>query len=272
MTNSRVMSNFRNSAVDKNGVPLIDYRTPPDQRLGAIVLDSFEKAVNRYGVQQLDYETMVGVIGSQSGWVRYKCYCDRLFWKRVTLSQVRGCGQCGATGRGVKNDITGLKSGRVEVVGHEKGKGWVCKCVCGREKTVLSATLLTSGAVKSCGLCRNETPDQWPSANDAIKAQSSGLRPPDFAISKGIGKGLPDFAINNPDKYSESERELLMAIIKTKEDPSAGDWHMRVCKSPSHPIDDRTAAYHAVWYVERTGEDRDCPLCLALAKVELLEG
>lgn len=56
-------------------------------------------------------------------------------------------------------DLTGIKYGRLTVLGfsHRKGKNyyWLCKCECGNETTVQSGHL-KNGGIKSCGCLNSE--------------------------------------------------------------------------------------------------------------------
>lgn len=60
-------------------------------------------------------------------------------------------------------DLTGKRFGRLvvcrrapNVKGAKNGAYWICKCDCGRGKTVVSSSLL-SGFTRSCGCLRSET-------------------------------------------------------------------------------------------------------------------
>lgn len=59
---------------------------------------------------------------------------------------------------GKQYDLTGQNFGRLTVLYRdvsEKGKPWVCRCVCGGEKKVLTHPLL-SGTIRSCGCLRSD--------------------------------------------------------------------------------------------------------------------
>lgn len=198
---------------------------------------------NRFGCIPRMYET-------DSNWVEYECRCGQRFWARGPASMVRNCRQVGGQCRTVrstpekpvvgttklKDELLGARFGGIEVVGQERGKGWKVRCDCGRERFILSGTAILGGAYKSCGQCTYEER----SAAATTKAPSSALRASDVAEMK--------FTIPlNPDSYPE------------------GVGCFKQCASGDHPD---------IWYKVEDGSNgmdsgEDCPLCLALARLEL---
>lgn len=49
-------------------------------------------------------------------------------------------------------DETGKRYGRLTVLRHDKGLGWLCRCDCGREIRVEGGQL-RKGSVNRCGMC-----------------------------------------------------------------------------------------------------------------------
>lgn len=65
----------------------------------------------------------------------------------------------------VRNKLDGMRFGRYVVLkfaGKDKGNNakWLCRCDCGKEKTVLG-TLLKNGSTKSCGCLKKELHSCW---------------------------------------------------------------------------------------------------------------
>jgi hypothetical protein len=59
-------------------------------------------------------------------------------------------------------DLTGKQFGKLTVLYRDTSKrrvAWVCKCECGREKSI-RADALTCGKAKSCGVCNNDLTNQ----------------------------------------------------------------------------------------------------------------
>ena len=59
-------------------------------------------------------------------------------------------------------DLTGRQFGKLTVLYRDPSKRritWICKCECGREKSIRTDTL-TNCKTKSCGMCNNDLTNQ----------------------------------------------------------------------------------------------------------------
>lgn len=172
---------------------------------------------NKHGVTPLQYE--VSDRGSVTGWIRYRCGCEKAFWSREGIDKTECCMLClqkrreeASEGGRKKLDLQGKKYGSIEVTGHEKGKGWKVRCACGRERHILNSTSLAAGIYKTCGQCT----------------------------------------------YEERERT---AMEKLAGNGSGEDYLREICTEEHAPI----AFYRSIQ------GDGVCPLCMAMARIELLE-
>lgn len=150
--------------------------TAPDQRTNPLpeelYSDYYEQAPNKFGCTPVRYE-------SGSNWVQYKCRCGEMFWTRTSPSMTRSCRQqgkqCKAAGGPARLDLQGKRFGALEVIRHEKGKGWKVECDCGRTRYILNSTQLANGGYQTCGQCTEEQRRK----NTAItEAPPSALRAP----------------------------------------------------------------------------------------------
>lgn len=195
-------------------------------------------------------------------WTQFECPCGQMFWARGAKSQARSCRQQGkqcriqvggssvATGgRAPTLALAGNTYGSLMVTGHERGKGWKVKCACGRERSILNGTLLANGGYKTCGACTEQERARGMheqhrevvmaeatlgSALSSIGAPSSSLRESDVVANLG-GLGAM----------------VGVGGIMCR------DGHQRI--------------WYEVDATDGTGHDELCPLCMALARIELLE-
>ncbi len=117
--------------------------------------------------------------------------------------------------------------GDLTVVGHERGKGWKVKCICGRERFIINSTMLAAGSYATCGQCNREERDRKRRANIAgTAAPPSGLRP-SVVAGNNVPADITGYAGCN--------------------------------------LEHSFVAY--LW----SEHDGGCPLCLALARIEMLE-
>lgn len=198
----------------------------PEVARPPVLVHKYQAGVrNKHEVLPLSYEE--DEQGRVTGWLKYECGCGRLFWSRDGVNKVKGCPDMCAPGRtpGRKRmDLVGERRGDLEVVGYDKGMGWLVRCVCGREKRVTNTTMLNMGAYKSCGQCtEHERRDR------AIARAITG-------VMTGVGgKDAPSSALRASD-VAEVYEKLN----------SCSEGHSRI----SYIAD-------------------DCPLCIALAQLEL---
>lgn len=95
------------------------------------------------------------------GCAMWNCICD--CGKRVVVKgscMRRGeIKSCGCLGKGIKNDLTGEKFGRLQVIARVDNRGkivrYLCRCDCGNSK-VVDYNNLVKGTTTSCGCLRRE--------------------------------------------------------------------------------------------------------------------
>lgn len=232
-----------------NGVRVTDYGKSPVERGTehmALPYRGIEGKTNRHGVLALEYET--DEHERDTGWNKYQCKCGAEFWKRVPYSLARGCGNCG-DGRGAqtKLDLIGRTFGRLEVVDHVRGRGWVVKCKCGNEKYIMNSTQLANGGNKSCGVCwmskEHQSRLQHYAGGRSQVTASSGAPPPSPAhVSRGN------------------------AVVAGNMPPTKDIWAGRTMPNLAACAADHTRITYDI-----DANADGCPLCMALARIELLE-
>jgi len=83
-----------------------------------------------------------------------KCvYCgDQSVKRSSNLQRAKRCPRCG-----IRKDLTGHRSGFLEVIGFSHSDKWKmywrCKCDCGKKITLPTTALTSKNAYKSCGRC-----------------------------------------------------------------------------------------------------------------------
>ena len=121
---------------------------------------------------------------------RWLCRCDCGREATVVTNNLRsrkstscGCYKIERTIETKKFTLTGKRFGRLLVLRESNNKKggrttWLCRCDCGREKTIVGKTL-TNGATKSCGCLRNERVadvcKKFKSKNDFLRSAISSL-------------------------------------------------------------------------------------------------
>jgi hypothetical protein len=97
-------------------------------------------------------------MGSRNHRAQWKCKCDCGNIKNISGKELRS-GHSQSCGCSRIEDLTGMVFGKltVEKISHTNSKGafWLCKCDCGKSKTV-SAKNLKKGDCKSCGCLTKE--------------------------------------------------------------------------------------------------------------------
>lgn len=104
---------------------------------------------------------VVGLDDKYSALWLCNCECGRskiVSGMDLLYGRVKSCGHH----RGKVKDKTGMKFGKLTVVGIDKGKHsgknvmWLCKCECGNTVSVSSSHLNDSSPIKSCGCFKRE--------------------------------------------------------------------------------------------------------------------
>lgn len=211
-----------------------DYSLPPDRR--PQTPHQASSHVEVYGGNKPEWSQVSNSHGvtprwreAESRWVQYECRCGNLFWMTGPPSQVRGCRQqhmeCKARDDRAGTtmlQLTGKEygGGDLIVTGHERGKGWKVRCICGRERFIINSTMLAAGSYATCGQCNREERDR---KRREIVIAASGAPPSDLRSSVVAGN------------------------------ISCSDGHQAITFDPAD------------------GGGDGCPLCLALARIEMLE-
>lgn len=95
------------------------------------------------------------LVTSQNRWI-FACDCGKATVAPYALVKNGNTKSCGCIKKEMyadrRKDLTGLRVGKLTVIGPVKipGSMWQCKCDCGNEKE-LPTSSITSGEVKSCG-------------------------------------------------------------------------------------------------------------------------
>jgi hypothetical protein len=221
------------SSKDRNFVNPQDYSLPPDKRPA-----EWPASKSAYATQQANSHGCIPRFYEPlSPWVQYECLCGQMFWMKGPPSQVRSCRQqgyvCAPRAGSTQLALIGKVYGSLTVVGHERGKGWKVKCACGNERYLMNSTQLAQGGYKSCGRCAEYVAGKLMTHREVVMAEAT------------LGSALATM-----DAPSSSLRESDVAANSFLGGP------MRSCCMEHAAI-----MFNGV----------DCPLCLALARIEILE-
>lgn len=167
-------------------------------------------------------------------WVEYECVCGKMFWLRSPPSQVRKCSQGG--GDRCEGDVTpggGGNQTRLKLMGRRSG----ALTVIGHKKG--------EGWKVRCDCGREKT------LINGTLLNNGGY--------KSCGKCGPE---ERDGRYAHSDtlRASSFAVIKFADDPKS-PLELHKCQS-EHP---------AIYFERSTHHDGCCPLCVMMAKVEMME-